>query len=167
MNPRPTGRVAGNDLIITRSFRAPIEDVWTSVTKSESTERWFGRWEGDAGVGKTVRLLMVFEKGDAWTNVLIEVCEPPHHLVVVTKSGFGEKRLELSLAQTGETTQLTFVHHLSDHKLVGEFGPGWEYYFDNLVAAREGTPLPTFDDYYPAQKQYFLDQSVSATTPRS
>jgi uncharacterized protein YndB with AHSA1/START domain len=158
MIPRPTGRVAGNELIITRSFRAPIDDVWTSVTKSESTERWFGRWEGDAGPGKTVRLLMVFEKGDAWTSVTIETCEPPRHLVVLTKSGFGEKRLELRLAQTGDTTELTFVHHLTDNKMIGELGPGWEYYFDNLVAVRAGEPLPTFEDYYPAQKQYFLDQ---------
>ncbi|HEX4417553.1 MAG TPA: SRPBCC family protein [Kofleriaceae bacterium] len=159
MIPRPTGRVAGNELIITRSFRAPIDDVWTSVTKSESTERWFGRWEGDAGLGKTVRLLMVFEKGDAWTNVLIETCEPPRHLVVVTKSGFGEKRLEIKLAQTGDTTELTFVHHLADKKkMVGELGPGWEYYFDNLVAVLAGEPLPKFDDYYPSQKQYFVDQ---------
>ncbi len=59
--PKPTGRIDGNRLIITRTFRAPIEDLWTSVTKSESLERWYGRWEGDAGVGKTVRLRMVFE----------------------------------------------------------------------------------------------------------
>ena len=160
MSPRPTGRVAGNELIITRSFRAPIDDVWASVTKSESTARWFGRWEGEAGVGKTVRLLMVFEKGDAWTNVLIETCEPPRHLVVTTKSAFGEKRLELRLAQTGATTELTFVHHLADKKkMVGELGPGWEFYFDQLVAVHAGQPLPKFDDYYPAQKQYFLDQA--------
>ncbi len=160
MNPQPTGRVAGSELIITRTFRAPIEDVWTSVTKSESTERWFGRWEGDAGVGKTVRLLMVFEKGDAWTNVLIETCDAPHHLVVKTTSDFGTKRLEIRLAQTGDTTQLTFVHHLGEKLgMRGEFGPGWEYYFDNLVAVLAGEALPTFDDYYPSQKQYFLDQT--------
>jgi uncharacterized protein YndB with AHSA1/START domain len=37
MSPEPTGHVVGNDLILTRVFRAPIDDVWTSVTKSEST----------------------------------------------------------------------------------------------------------------------------------
>ena len=52
------------------------------------------------------------------------------------------------------------MHHLGDkRKMAGEFGPGWEYYFDNLVAARAGEPLPKFDDYYPAQKQYYLDQA--------
>jgi uncharacterized protein YndB with AHSA1/START domain len=159
MTPRPTGRISGNEVIITRTFRAPIEDVWTSVTKSESLERWYGRWEGDAAPGKTVRLLMVFEKGEAWTDVLIETCEPPRYLSVKTKSGFGEKRLELTLEQTGDTTTLTFVHHLTDNTGVGELGPGWEYYFDNLVAARAGEPLPSFDDYYPSQKQFFLDQA--------
>jgi uncharacterized protein YndB with AHSA1/START domain len=159
MSPQPTGRLDGDQLIITRTFRAPIDDVWTSVTKSENLERWYGRWEGDAGVGKTVRLRMVFEKGEAWTKVLIETCDAPHHLVVKTVSDFGAKRLELRLAQTGESTVLTFVHHLADKKpMVGEFGPGWEYYFDNLVAVRAGEPLPSFDDYYPAQKPYFVDQ---------
>jgi uncharacterized protein YndB with AHSA1/START domain len=159
MSPRPTGRVDGNELIITRSFRAQIDDVWTSVTKSESLERWYGRWEGEAGVGKTVRLKMVFEPGDAWTNCLIETCDAPNHLVVKTSSAFGEKRLELKLAQVGDTTELTFVHHLGDKKkMAGELGPGWEYYFDNLVAARAGEPLPKFEDYYPAQKQHFVDQ---------
>src|SRR5690606_23528632 len=59
MSPKPTGHVRGNDLILTRTFRAPIDDVWTSVTDSESTARWIGRWEGDAGPGKTVRLQML------------------------------------------------------------------------------------------------------------
>ena len=159
MTKTPTGRLAGDELTITRTFRAPIEDVWTSVTKSESLERWYGRWEGDAGVGKTVRLLMVFEKGEAWTNVQIDVCDAPHHLAVTTKSDFGSKRMEIKLAQSGDTTTLTFVHHLADKKaLVGEFGPGWEYYFDNLVAVLAGEPLPSFDEYYPAQKPYFVDQ---------
>jgi hypothetical protein len=40
--------------------------------------------------------------------------------------------------------------------MVGEIGPGWEYYLDNLVASRGDGPLPTFDTYYPAQKAYFM-----------
>jgi len=157
MNPRPTGRMNGNDLILTRSFRAPIEDVWTSVTKSESLERWYGRWEGEAGVGKTVRLKMVFEKGDAWTNVTIERCDAPRHLAVRTKSGFGEQSYEVTLVQTGDTTELTFIHHLPDRKMCGEFGPGWEYYLDGLVASRASEKMPNFDDYYPAQKPYYVE----------
>jgi uncharacterized protein YndB with AHSA1/START domain len=157
MNPKPTGHVLGKDLILTRTFRAPIADVWTSVTESESTARWFGRWEGDAGAGKTVRLQLLHEKGQPWTSVTIEKCEAPRHLVVTTKDDFGEWRLELTLTQMGDSTELRFVHHLSDRKHAGDTGPGWEYYLDMLVAARDGKALPSFDDYYPAQKAHYLE----------
>jgi hypothetical protein len=48
------------------------------------------------------------------------------------------------------------VQHLSDRKLAGDVGPGWEYYLDMLVAVGEGKALPSFEDYYPAQQAYFL-----------
>ncbi|GGT95339.1 hypothetical protein GCM10010177_62980 [Actinomadura citrea] len=40
----------------------------------------------------------------------------------------------------------------------GEIGPGWEYYLDMLVAARDGSPEPDFDAYFPAMKPYFIEQ---------
>jgi uncharacterized protein YndB with AHSA1/START domain len=156
MNPQPTGRLRGNDLILTRTFRAPIEDVWTSISDPESTARWFGRWEGERGAGGKIRVQMAFEKDGPWMDATIELCEAPRHLIVTTKDSYGEWRLELTLTQTNDTTTLEFVHHLTDRTGVGEVGPGWEYYLDNLVAARANQPLPTFEMYYPSQKDYFL-----------
>lgn len=156
MSLPPTGHVVGNDLILTRTFRAPIDDVWTSVTESESTARWFGRWEGNAGPGKMVRLQLVHEKGQPWADVTIEECEPPHHLSLTMNDEFGAWHIELTLTQSGDTTELRFVQHLSDRKLAGDVGPGWEYYLDMLVAAREGKAFPSFEDYYPAQKDHYL-----------
>lgn len=155
MKPEPTGHIVGNDLVLTRKFNAPIDDVWTSVTNSESTARWFGPWEGDAGLGKVVRLQLVHEKGQPWTDVTIEECEAPRRLTLVMKDESGVWRIELTLAQSDDTTTLRFVQHLPDLKLAGEVGPGWEYYLDMLVASREGKSLPSFDDYYPAQKAYY------------
>ena len=40
----------------------------------------------------------------------------------------------------------------------GEIGPGWEYYLNMLVAARDGSPEPDFDAYFPAMKPYFIEQ---------
>ncbi len=157
MNPIPTGRVQGKELVLTRSFRASIDDVWTSVTDSESTARWIGCWEGEGGPGRTIRLQMLHEKGQPWTNLTIERCVPPRQLVVNAKDDYGEWRIELTLTQTGDTTELRFVHHLEDRKLAGEAGPGWEYYLDMLVAAREGRPLPSFNDYYPALKAHYME----------
>jgi uncharacterized protein YndB with AHSA1/START domain len=170
MSPRPTGRVlptaSGADLIIERSFRAPIEDVWHSVTEPDSMARWFGRWSGEAGPGKYVTLQMGFEKDAPPCQVLIESCRPPAHLAVSMKDDHGEWRLELRLEQQGEMTQLRFVQHLVDPQQVGDTGPGWEYYLDMLVAARAGRSLPDFADYYPAQREYYATQLVARAEPR-
>ncbi|EJM97846.1 SRPBCC family protein [Phyllobacterium sp. YR531] len=157
MNPTPTGRLDGNNLILIRTFAADISDVWSSVTKSEETALWFGPWEGDAGPGNLVRIQLVYEKGKPWAKMMIEECEAPNRLVVTMKDDFGDWRITLSLKQNGDTTELRFVQHLSDRKLAGDVGPGWEYYLDMLVAAREGNALPSFDDYYPSQKAHYLE----------
>ena len=67
MSPKPTGSLRGNDLVLRRTFRAPIDDVWTSVTSSESTARWFGPWER-AGDDKKIRIQMAFEEGKPWLD---------------------------------------------------------------------------------------------------
>jgi len=156
MSPQATGRLQGNDLIIERRFRAPIDDVWASITRPEKTALWFGPWEGEAGQGMTVRLQLVHEKDRPWTDLRIDACEAPHRLAVATVDEFGEWRMELTLAQENDVTTLRFVQRLSDPALAAEVGPGWEYYLDMLVAAREGRALPSFGDYYPAQKAHYL-----------
>lgn len=159
MTPRPTGRLlpgdTGRDLILTRSFRAPIEDVWASITESERTARWFCSWSGEPGPGKTIRYRLEFEDGAPEAEMTIEACEPPHHLAVSAQDEYGTWRLEARLSEDDGVTVLTFVHHLGDDADVTAIGPGWEYYLDNLVAAHAGRPLPRFDDYYPAQKAYY------------
>jgi uncharacterized protein YndB with AHSA1/START domain len=156
MSPQPTGRIRGNDLVLSRRFRASIEDVWTSITDSSSTERWFGRWEGTPGVGNEIRVQMGFEDGQPWLTKKIDACEAPRRLVLTSVGNSFVSRLELSLKTIGDECELEFVQCAIDRARVGEMGPGWEYYLDNLVASRDGGPLPTFDAYYPAQKAYFL-----------
>lgn len=154
-SPTPTGRLRGNDLVLTRRFRAPIEDVWTSITDSASTARWFGRWEGTPGAGNEIRVQMGFEASSPWLTKRIEACDPPHRLVLDSVGSAFTSRLELSLKTTNEGCELEFVQHAIDRAKVGDVGPGWEYYLDCLVASRENQPLPAFEAYYPAQKAYF------------
>jgi uncharacterized protein YndB with AHSA1/START domain len=152
--PRPNGRLRGDDLVITRTFRAPIADVWSSVTLSESTARWFGPWERTAEE-KKIRIQMAFEESKPWLDGTIEHCEAPHHVAVTTKGQYGAKLLSLKLSESAGVTTLEFTHHSINKKMIGEMGPGWEYYLDMLVASREGTPQPDFKDYYPSQKEHF------------
>ncbi|MGW1997907.1 SRPBCC family protein [Embleya sp. NPDC001921] len=164
--PEPTGRLLpvgdGFDLVVTRTFQAPVEDVWASVTDPERTARWYGRWEGDAAPGRTIKVQMAYEDQEPWADMRIDACEPPTRLALSATDEFGNWRLELLLAAVGDgTTELRFVHHLGSAEGVGEIGPGWEYYLDMLVTSRDGAPQPDFDDYYPSQKPYFEAQVTS------
>lgn len=159
MTPTPTGRLIrtrrGLDLVLERSFRAGIDDVWASVTEPERTAGWIGAWEGEAGSGKTVQLTMAFEEGAEPSDVVIEACDPPRRLSVSVVDASGSWFLEVELTERDGTTELRFTHHLDDAADPASTGPGWEYYLDRLVASRDGAPAPEWDDYYPAQKAHY------------
>ncbi len=155
MTPSPSGRLEGRDLVLERTFRAPIEDVWASITEPERTARWFGPWTGRGAPGETVELTMSFEEGAGTSMVRIKACEPPRRLLVETDDPSGTWLLEAELSEAEGTTTLVLTHHLNDAADPGSVGPGWEYYLDRLVAARDGEPAPEWDDYYPAQKAYY------------
>ena len=158
MSPTPTGRLFGDDLVLTRTFRAPIDDVWASMTESDRTARWFGPWRGEAGPGRTIKVQMAHEEGRPWMDMTIDACVAPRRLAVSAGEENDRWHLDLALTETAGVTELRFTQHLTTTEAAGEIGPGWEYYLDCLVAARDETPLPSFDDYYPAQKEYFQAQ---------
>ncbi|GAA2332025.1 SRPBCC family protein [Dactylosporangium salmoneum] len=158
MSPTPTGRLFGNDLVVIRTFRAPVEDVWASITDPARTARWFGPWEGDGAPGGAIKVQMVHEEGTPWMDMTIDACEPPRRLALSSADEHGGWHMEMELAESAGVTELRFTHHLTGTDGVGEVGPGWEYYLDALVAAREDRPMPDFNDYYPAQKEYFEAQ---------
>jgi uncharacterized protein YndB with AHSA1/START domain len=151
----------GRDLVIVRTFRAPIEDVWASITESERTARWWGPWTGEPGAGRTIRYTMAFEAEGPASEMLIEACEPPRHLAVRAINDYGDWRLEAHLSESDGVTEMRFTQHLDDKTNIGDVGPGWEYYLDNLVASRTGDKMPDFNDYYPSQKQYYLDLAAA------
>ena len=157
--PTPSGRLvrtpAGRDLVLTRTFRAPIEDVWASITESERTARWFGSWTGEPGVGRTIQVRMGFEEGAHAVDMTIVACEPPRRVGLRGPEAHGGWHIEAQLSETGGTTELRFVHHLDEGVDVGSVGPGWEYYLDMLVATRDDAELPDFDDYYPALSGHY------------
>lgn len=158
MSPTPTGRLLGNDLVLTRTFRAPIADVWASLTESDRTARWFGPWKGAAAPGGKIQVQMSQEEGAPWTDMTIDACEPPRRLAVTSVDDHGSWHLDLALTEAAGVTELRFTQHLTGTENVGDVGPGWEWYLDALVASREGAPAPDFDDYYPAMKEHFENQ---------
>lgn len=156
MAPTPTGTLRSTDsgfaLELRRTIAAPREDVWAWLTESSRTALWFGPWERLAD--DTIRVTMSFEEGAPASDMSVEACEPPRRLAVRT---IGEMQwpLDVHLDEKDGSTVLVLVHSCETTDGVGDIGPGWEYYLDMFVAAGHGDPLPTFDDYYPSQREYY------------
>ncbi len=150
---------SGQDIVIERTFRAPIGDVWASIVDPERMNRWIGTWSGEAGAGKRVSFTMTAEEGATPEDVLIHRCNPPRHLDVESFHGPTSWRMTLDLAESDGVTSLVFRQgvDVSDEG-ASSYGPGWEYYLDRLVATHEGTTFASWDDYYPAQMGYWEEE---------
>lgn len=162
MIAKATGRYEtrdGQDLIVlTRTFRAPIEDVWAAVTETDRLARWFGTWSGDPASG-SVQVRMNVEGEDVPEETFeIRVCEPSHRLVIHTGDGESAWDLGLELTESSGVTTLEFTQAIDDPAGLESVGPGWEYYLDRLVAVETGADPSTIDfdhDYYPALSGYY------------
>jgi len=158
MTPAPTGRLvptdSGRDLVVVRTLAVPLTDVWAGFTRPEVTGRWFATWSGEPGPGSTVRATLTGEEG-AEADIHVTACDPPRHLAVSSEDGEAAWDLEVWLEDDDGGTRLTFVQHLDAETDIGSIGPGWEYYLDRLGAVLQETPEPAFEDYYPADREYY------------
>jgi uncharacterized protein YndB with AHSA1/START domain len=162
MRVTPTGRIDRDGdrhtLVITRTFHAPIDDVWASVTEPERLERWIGTYAGDPASG-SVMFRMTAEGEDAPPEQMtIRECEPPRRLALTSNVGEESWLLELDLTEVGGVTTLTFSQPEIDPQAAESVGPGWEYYLDRLVAAMTGADVGAIDwdrDYYPAMQEHY------------
>ena len=162
----PTGTVRhtpnGLDLVLTREFGAPVDDVWASLTESDRTARWFGPWRGDPGTGCSIEVQMIQEEGAPWMPMIIEVCEAPHRLGLSAVDDYGAWLLDLELTESNGVTTLRFVQHRVDPNQAGDVAAGWEWYLDLLVSSRDGEPAPDFGDYHPGLKEPYEQLAAAA-----
>jgi len=167
MSSEPTGRRerrAEEDYVVfTRTFRAPIEDVWAAVTEPARLERWVGTWSGEPRSGQ-VQFRMTAEAEDAPEETQrIEVCDPPRRLVTRSTTPDSEDGpevdwlLDLELSESDGVTTLTFAQAMPSAEMAASVGPGWDYYLDRLVAAETGGDVEAidFDSYYPLHAEHY------------
>jgi len=166
--PTATGTLGdgprGREVRLTRTFRAPIEDVWAAVTESDRLERWIGRWEGDPASG-SVMFFMTAEGDDVeGEKFTILECDPPRRFAADTSVGEATWHLRVELAEHDGHTTLTFAQLLGDDDM-SNVGPGWEYYLDRLSAALSGGDVTAvqWDNYFPAMSEYYRKLSPQAS----
>jgi uncharacterized protein YndB with AHSA1/START domain len=145
------------DLLVSQSVPHDIGVVWAALTEPERTARWYGPWEGKQAVGSTIRVQMLFEEGEPWSEMIITACNPPERLDLRTSYDEVSWTLQALLRVEGDGTEITIVHVGIDPAGIGDFGPGWEYYQDMLIASLTDAERPSFDDYYPARSAYYAE----------
>lgn len=162
-----TGRIvrtdSGYDLVIERTYRAPIGDVWASIVESHRLDRWIGRYDGTTGKGQTITFWMTAEGDGPSEEITIHECEAPTRLLVQSKQGADSWLIGATLSEADGVTTLVFTQALEDPSSAENTGPGWEYYLDRLGAVLDGTEFAAWEDYYPAQQAYYLQAVAKAT----
>ncbi|MGB3258053.1 MAG: SRPBCC family protein [Ornithinimicrobium sp.] len=151
----PTGRVhttrLGRALIIERTYRAPIEDVWASFTEPERVARWYGVIDGVPSPGSTITISMTAESGAPTEQLRVIECDPPRKFLIETAGAGDPWRLQVELAEADGHTTMTFTQRLADGLDAADLGPGWEFYADRHDAALNNAAMPDWsNDNYQA-----------------
>jgi uncharacterized protein YndB with AHSA1/START domain len=167
MNATPTGRIDRDGdrrtLVLERTFRASIDDVWASVTEPERLERWIGTFTGDPATGHVMFRITAEGEDAPPEDMEIRECDPPRRLAMTSQVGEDRWHLEVDLEEADGVTTVTFRQPDIDPAAAENVGPGWEYYFDRWVAAVTGGDVgaPDFErDYYPAMKAHYEEQAA-------
>jgi uncharacterized protein YndB with AHSA1/START domain len=140
--------VAGETLVIERTFRAPAERVFDAFTEDEVMRRWFHGQRGwetpvaevDLRVGGAIRIVMLdpedgAEIGGGGNYTAIE---RPSRLGFTWAWDDGRRPtlIEIEFAAAGELTHVTFTHRgLADAESVRGHEEGWGNAFDELDEA--------------------------------
>ena len=109
---------------LTRTYDAPIEDVWDALTNPERIGRWFLPISGDYRVGGRYQF-----EGNAGGEIVS--CERPDRLRVTWVYGevnspadVSEVEVRLTSAQEGATTLVLEHTAVVPEEMWGQFGPG-------------------------------------------
>ncbi|GAA5132873.1 SRPBCC domain-containing protein [Pseudonocardia adelaidensis] len=150
--PDPDSRT----LTLRRTYPDPVGDVWAAFTDSTRLARWFGSYSGTGRPGGTVQLTVTGEVDAGGTvsdpvPVTIHECVAPHRLVVEIPDGpAGPSWLvEVSLAGTGDGTDLVFTQRLVPGLDPADVEAGWNWYLDRLGASLHDGAMPEWDAYAP------------------
>ena len=121
-------------------FDTDIDDVWSTLTDPSRLARWYGEVEGDLRLGGEFRAHF-FASGWEGTG-RVEVCEPPHRLLVLTKDPDEpyELVIEATLTADGGQTILILEERGMPLDQLAAYGGGIQVHVEDLagyIAGRE------------------------------
>ena len=148
-NARPGARILGSLRIadgkgvvrMEDRFDTDIDDLWSAFTDPGRLARWLGDFEGDLRLGGEFRARF-FSSGWEGTG-RVEVCEPPRHLLVMTRHArqTDEHAVEATLTADGDHTILVLEERGMPVNLLSAYGAGIQVHIEDLAAHIAGREL--------------------------
>ena len=145
-NARESGRILGSlrsadgkgIVRMEDRYDTDIDDLWSALTDRRRLARWLGDFEGDLRLGGEFRARF-FASGWEGTG-RVEACEPPRHLLVLTKDPDEPYELvvEATLAADGGQTILVIEERGMPLDLLAAYGAGIQVHVEDLVAHLAG-----------------------------
>ena len=115
-------------------FDTDIDDLWSALTDPGRLARWLGEFEGDLRLSGEFRARF-FASGWEGTG-RVNACEPPRHLLVVTKHArqADEHVIEATLTADGNHTILVLEERGMPVNLLAAYGAGIQIHIEDLAA---------------------------------
>jgi len=142
MTENPASVVDADAFTVSRTvhIQAPVEKVWSAVTKPEHISQWFGRIELD-GSGPGARGTIFFEGYDP-TPVIVEHVDAPRSVSYRWGQEDTSTVFTFTLASLADGTQLTveesgFERTAAPAEEMADHAGGWVSELDKLVAFAE------------------------------
>jgi uncharacterized protein YndB with AHSA1/START domain len=143
-------------------FDTGIDDLWSALTDPGRLARWLGEFEGDLRLGGEFRARFF----DGWEGTgRVDVCEPPRHLLVMTKHvrQIDEHTIKATLTADGDHTVLVLELRGMPVNLLAEYGAGNQVHVEDLaayLAGRErGDGEARWNELMPAYRDLAADVS--------
>ena len=115
-------------------YHTDIDDLWSALTDPHRLARWLGEVEGELHLGGEFRARF-FASGWEGTG-RVEECEPPRHLLVLTKmtGKTDEHAIETTLAADGDQTILVWEERGMPLDQLAAYGAGIQVHVEDLAA---------------------------------
>jgi uncharacterized protein YndB with AHSA1/START domain len=115
-------------------YGTDIDDLWSALTDPRRLARWLGEFEGDLRLGGEFRARF-FASGWEGTG-RVDACEPPRHLLVLTREPDVpyELVIEATLTADGDQTLLVLEERGMPLDYLAAYGAGIQVHVEDLAA---------------------------------
>ena len=118
-------------------FDTGVDDLWSALTDPARLARWLGEVDGQLREGGELRALYY---ASGWEGTCrIEVCDPPHRLLITTSSpDQPDGVVEVALRADGDGTLLVIEDRGVPLDQIAAYGAGDQIHVEDLAAHLAG-----------------------------